>query len=68
MEILAALVVSAACAAFASFGVNLQTHSDADHLRKSETGRSVARSPQAQSVSVDASRTPDALKARRTPA
>lgn len=68
VEILAALVVSAACAAFASFGVNLQTHSDSDHLRKSEAGRPVARTPQAQRVSVSASQTPDALKARRTPA
>ncbi|MDG2522281.1 hypothetical protein P7B02_12080 [Caulobacter segnis] len=68
VEILAALVVSAACAAFASFGVNLQTHSDSDHLRKREAGRSVARSPQMQPVSVNAGQTPDALKARRTPA
>lgn len=61
-------MVSAACAAFASFGVNLQTHSDSDHLRKNEAGRMVARTPQGQRVSVTASQTPEAIKVRRTPA
>ncbi|WP_269716915.1 hypothetical protein [Caulobacter sp. NIBR2454] len=65
VEILAALVVSAACAAFASFGVNLQTHSDKTHLTKREAARSVARTP--QPVSNEAGQTPEPVKARRTP-